>query len=433
MKNANKQVLNFYRYLPFIGLGALTLLLMLVFKFNDSSTDAIKQGKDAILGFYTENLKPLFFKTDFTNEDVFNFAMYSHIPVDKEQNKVLEIGEDSGGSKYFQVKPALYDPGTKNSEKFEKYLQLDPAKKEKFNEMLESYKNDLYSAVLYNDNNTYAVNPNIDLLRKTIAADIYNFARENSPKRSQILSQNNFGNIAKNVSELRKRVESNSDNQYSNFIFFGPDTIFTGACDVDRSSLKAEAQAYASRANTSATASASASASTGSASSVSRVSSVETPYIKALPRPATPGKFEMAVFENGSKVVIPEDIYVDNFIGNINSFDFNLDSLSSAIKNFTFNITSDSSNYMRFKLNESDEDGDINFSMDFNIHGIDDLVNAAASVADGDNFGKWNNLGIAFDSLINDMQIDVNDSLVIIRNKGMNIRIEKPVKEKNSK
>ncbi|GJQ64279.1 MAG: hypothetical protein SCALA702_33320 [Melioribacteraceae bacterium] len=431
MDSAKKRVSKYYKYLPFAGLFALTAILMIVFKTSDSTNDAFRQGKDAIIGFYTNNLIPIFDKNEITDEDIFNLAVNSRIPVDKEQNRILKIGEDQNGSKSFQVKPGEYVPGTNNLKRFEKFLQLDEKQSEELNSLLESYREELYSMILQNENNTFAVDPNIEILRKSIAAELYQFAIKNNSDRTRYLDYDRKEDITRKLAQLKSTLADTEKRNKTNFIFFGPDTIFSQECDVDKDEMKKLARANAV-----------ATAKGGSASATATSSSSSSKGIRVLTKPEVPtvkpadnfSGLNMAVFEDDSKVIIPRGVFVDNFIGENNSLNFSLDSLSNTIKSFTFSLTSDSSNYMKFEIGENGDN--YNFKMDFDAFDINEIVEAASEIANDADVEKWENFGAAFDSMMINMNIEDNDSSFFINTNGFKFKInkkekkEKPDKEK---
>ena len=86
------------KYLPAVGLTALTILLMIFFKMNSNKGAKIfEEGKVLLADFYIQNLKPLFYDSPISREDVFEFAVNSQIPIDKNDNKSLQIGTDNTG------------------------------------------------------------------------------------------------------------------------------------------------------------------------------------------------------------------------------------------------------------------------------------------------------------------------------------------------
>ena len=99
--------LNFKKWLPISALTLITLGLMAILKFNPNLIDnLVEQQKSNIAGFYKENLKPLLYAANLTNEDIFNFALYQELPLDSANQQVLKLGYDSAGTEYFEIKNA---------------------------------------------------------------------------------------------------------------------------------------------------------------------------------------------------------------------------------------------------------------------------------------------------------------------------------------
>ena len=80
----NSTKLKFKKWTPAIGFGLLAICLMLVLKFNPGILDRLLESqKTKIAGFYQQNLRPLLYTANLTNEDIFNFAFYKQLPLDK--------------------------------------------------------------------------------------------------------------------------------------------------------------------------------------------------------------------------------------------------------------------------------------------------------------------------------------------------------------
>jgi anti-sigma factor RsiW len=85
----------FRRWIPAISFTALAILLMVFLKFHPGALDRlVEQQKVNLAGFYQENLRPLFFASDLSNEDVFNFAFSKQLPLDKSNGQYLKLGYD---------------------------------------------------------------------------------------------------------------------------------------------------------------------------------------------------------------------------------------------------------------------------------------------------------------------------------------------------
>ena len=223
----------FKKYLPYIFLALLTIALMLFFKHNKKGISKILEaGKNNLMAL-AQNLKPLLFRTELTNEDVFNFALYQSLPIDKEKTKVLSIRSDEISNNIYEIRPATYNTSTKNYETFVKYLALNENQKASADSILDSYKKEIYSSVLANEKNTYAVNPKILDLQKAVLADLVSFAHnvnaEKSnklfPKSFEIYDRTKFSSLSHNVKELPA-------NEY---ILISPDTVAKTFFDWDKS------------------------------------------------------------------------------------------------------------------------------------------------------------------------------------------------------
>ncbi len=93
------------KWSPAIGLAFTTIIIMVVLKSNpEIFNNLIEQQKSNITGFYKENLQPLLFAADLNNEDIFNFAMYKQLPLDKDDRQILHIDYDNTGKEFFEIK-----------------------------------------------------------------------------------------------------------------------------------------------------------------------------------------------------------------------------------------------------------------------------------------------------------------------------------------
>lgn len=227
------------RYLPVAALILVTLALMIYFKTNKRNiSKIIEEGKRNLVSFYSANLKPLLFKTEISNEDVFNFALYQNLPIDKENNKVLVVSNQPSGEDVYELKPAEIKTNTDNYGKFTQFLDLTDREKYIADSILASYKNEIYSSVLMNDNNTIAVSPKLAAIQQAAFADIVAFAQTvNRTKADELFRvQHNFSKD-RNVYNMISEVKHSPDN---NFIFITPDTIFQSQIQTDMHQLKIE-------------------------------------------------------------------------------------------------------------------------------------------------------------------------------------------------
>lgn len=240
--NLNRKGLLFERFRKWIPAFSFTLLavvLMVFLKFNPGVIDElVQQQKTNLAGFYQENLRPLFFASDLSNEDVFNFAFSKQLPLDKSKGQYLKLGYDQGGKEFFEIKTADNKIPVNNLDKFIATLKLNQKQKQQVDSILESYAEDLQTQVLVNDKNTVAINPNLWNYNKAIVADIMSFARDaNSAEFNKIVPAGYFTYNNPDVRTIVNKVKDNKEDQY---IFFTPDTIFTEKYQFDKQKFREE-------------------------------------------------------------------------------------------------------------------------------------------------------------------------------------------------
>ncbi len=225
------------KYLPVIPIVLLTLLLMILFRYNKENIGKlIQQGKKDLISFYMENLQPIFLSSQITNEDVFNFALYNTIPVNKSNNEILLITEEKNGKKEYQIKNIPYDKHTSNYESFAKYFDLTEDEKNVIDSILNSYKKEISISILMNDKNTLAINPRLGELQKILIADLTYYLMKLKRINFDEMFKNNFLIRDKiNLSELISLKRKIPNNEY---IFITPDTIFKYTYEIDTSKLK---------------------------------------------------------------------------------------------------------------------------------------------------------------------------------------------------
>ncbi len=214
---------NFKKFLPYIILFLLTIALMFFFKYNKRDISRIiEAGKNNLLSV-VKNLKPLLFETEINNEDVFNFALYQSIPLDKEKNKILLISKDEPDNNIYEIKPAYYNQQTKNYDTFTKLLGLNEKQKAEADSILSSYKKEIYSSVFVNDKSTIAVNPGLPVLQQAVLADLISFAQKIDETRFKELFPNDYKFYNnKKISNMIVSAKQIPNNEY---ILISPDTV----------------------------------------------------------------------------------------------------------------------------------------------------------------------------------------------------------------
>ncbi len=227
------------KWIPAIGVTFLTAALMITLKVNpDLIKNVIEEQSSNLVNLYKENLQPLLYAANLTNEDIFNFAFYSELPLDETNQHYLRLGYDPNGAEYFEIKKSDSQIKEKNFEKFVQALDLNELQRKEMDSIINSYSDELMAQVLVSDKNTVAINPNLWNYQKAIAADILAFAKSknvgvyNNIIPSGIRPPENI-QLAKFVRELRPSREDR-------YIFFTPDSIFTDTFVFDDKAFRKE-------------------------------------------------------------------------------------------------------------------------------------------------------------------------------------------------
>lgn len=215
---------------PAIGLAFATVLVMVVLQSNPAIfKDLIEQQKSNITGFYKENLQPLLFAADLNNEDIFNFAMYKQLPLDKENNHILQLGYDTTGSKYFEIKNNELNNVQNNLEKFIVALDLDKRERNEIDSIMKEYADELEAQVLVNENSTVALNANLWNYQRAIQSDLMAFAEKSNWNEFKkfvphTVSYSSNPSMVHAVNEVRS-------SRNKNYIILTPDSIFSEPLD----------------------------------------------------------------------------------------------------------------------------------------------------------------------------------------------------------
>jgi hypothetical protein len=220
------------KWSPAFGLAFTTIIIMVVLKSNPQIFDnLIEQQKSNIAGFYKENLQPLLFAADLNKEDIFNFAMYKQLPLDKDDKQILHIDYDKAGKEFFEIKSVDPSQEENNFEKFVVALNLDEIEKKQIDSIMNQYAEELEAQVLINKNNTVAINSNLWNYQRAIQTDLLAFAEKSNWQEFQKLvpktvSYNNSRDVVLAVNEVR-------NTQNKNYIFLTSDSVFSEPMEYD--------------------------------------------------------------------------------------------------------------------------------------------------------------------------------------------------------
>ena len=146
----------FLKYSPVFSLIIVTLGVMTLLKFNPGFINDIWESqKSNIAGFYKENLQPLLYASNVSNEDLFNFAFNQELPLDKKQNQYLVLSYDDSGKEIVQIKTLKNVDPTQSYDQFIKALELNPGEKLRVDSVIRSYAEAIEPQVLVNENNNH--------------------------------------------------------------------------------------------------------------------------------------------------------------------------------------------------------------------------------------------------------------------------------------
>jgi hypothetical protein len=214
------------KWSPAIVVAFTTIIIMFVLKSNpELFNNLIEQQQSNITGFYKENLEPLLFAADLNKEDIFNFAMYKQLPLNKDDRQILYIDYDKAGKEFFEIKNGEPKQDENNFEKFIVALNLDEVEKKQIDSIMIQYAEELEAQVLINNNNTVAINSNLWNYQRAIQSDLLAFAEKSNWQEFQKLvpktvSYNNSRDVVLAANEMR-----NTRNK--NYIFLTSDSVFS--------------------------------------------------------------------------------------------------------------------------------------------------------------------------------------------------------------
>lgn len=412
LKQGKLNRFNFKRWTPAIGIAIVTIALIVVFKINPNILNhIIEQQKSNIAGFYKENLQPLLFAADINNEDIFNFAVYQQLPLDKSNQQFLTLGNDPQGSEYFEINKKNKVDEKNNFQNFVSVLKLNDNETKLIDSIIGSYSEQLSSLVLVNDKNSVAINPNIWNTRKAILADIITFsqahAKENFNKLvpAQLVNYDN-ASVNKWVSE-NKKVK---DNQY---IFFTPDSIFTETFEFDMNEFKKNMQKMEKEL---------AQMNKENKTIFQFKFDIDSSLTNLNKEHNWQKGFKVFVDSNSFHVKIPDV--------NFPSMDFpNFDSISSIISELTKNLVNVKPNFTQipfesrsfnFKIHSGDS---LKFKKyEFNL---DSLMNFRKGELDSLRTGNFHNFNFFNDSLQSAFKFFFNDSLMLMQNEELKKEMDK--------
>jgi|GEM_PF-316183 len=232
------------KYSPVAALTALTIALIFVFKFNSTDINKIIENqRGSLVELYSKNLRPILHSADISKEDIFNFAFYNKLPLDKQNGQYLSLGTAQNGNGIVEIKTASFYPQTNNLERFMSSLNLNANERKAVDSILEAYKEEIKPQILANNKNTIAINYNLWNLNKAIAADLMSFAKR-ANKSAFAAMMPGAGEIDK-IPAVNQMIQKVKNSQAKDtYIFITPDTIFSDQFKFDMASFPGKIEVH---------------------------------------------------------------------------------------------------------------------------------------------------------------------------------------------
>lgn len=216
-KNSATHIFN---YLPIIGISILTILLLIYFGSEQFDAPIHPKQNNFLSDLYAKTLKPIFSEEKLSKEDVLNFALYNNLPVDKQENKIIEIRENEIGSEVIEVRRAEIKESTDNYNKFVQKMELNDEQVKELDSILESFKDNISNTIFSDDASTLAVDSRIGLLHRILRTEILAFTtRVKSKKGIQ------YASAERPLDRFNRVIEKEKDKAVRDYIIFTPDTV----------------------------------------------------------------------------------------------------------------------------------------------------------------------------------------------------------------
>ena len=342
-------------FAPAYGLGILAIIVILLLKFNPNIlNNAFDSQNTNLAGLYSNNLKPLLFATDLSNEDIFNFAFYKQLPLDNNNNQYLQIGTDEAGKEYFEIKKNNFERRKNNLEKFSLALGLNEVQKNEVDSIIKAYADELQEQILVNDKNTLAVSQNLFDYNRALAADLLTFAAKANKNKFGKIMPAGLSFVSKNITPIViKEIRTKNSGSTHQFVFFNEDTIFTEPYTVNKQKLKAEIKYFKERAKKDSNIFKSYSVNIKIDSNISRIKTYK--YFKD----------SLVVLSDSNSYQIKVHVFPDLKIKlpNMDSLVIELDKARENFKEFSYSFPKNFPKFKgKFKFNLSDSTKEIEFN-----------------------------------------------------------------------
>ena len=380
--NNEKNNSSIKKYLPILSLTILTISLLIYFGFEQFDKSAETNKNNLLSDLYSKTLKPIFTSEQLTKEDVLNFALYNNLPVDKKENKILEVKDDLSGNEVIEVRKASIKENTDNYSKFVEKMHLNVDQKKELDELLEEFKQNITSTIFSDDQKTLAVDSRIGLLHRILRTEIFDFisrinAKENVDLVYTESTLKNFNRIIEN--EKNKSIRS--------YILFTPDTVLQSNAEFMRIEPHQP---------------------------IEKGESLAPPIIKVIQNKEivqNENDLTFKIDSNFIKVFLTDDFLEDLEIDNYNELKSVLDTSSSR---FEISIGVPDEEKMKLNISASIPDSIKEFHYEFNLNDFEEFISSSMQIPTNSQIEDWMEFGIKMDSLaikLHELHLDTLDNI----------------------
>ncbi len=389
------------KFTPAIIVAVCTIILMVFFKINPTVfSDLLKNQKDTISSFYKENLKPLFYAADISNEDIYNFAFFKRLPLDKNKKQFLELGSEPAGKEYFEIKNITEPVSQNNFNNFVKVLKLNNAQKHQVDSILSSYARQLGTQVLVNNRNTIAINPDLWSYNKALTAELISFAAKANRSLAEKVIPNSFKLVSnKSLAEVVNKIKNSKPS--NRYIFLTPDTVVYDTFVFDPAKIKSEISTLNNN--------------TRNGNSVSEEITIvlNNKVMKFTNKSFNDKHFSVYVDSNGCRVNLSDSQLPNISIPDFDSIATEIDRAAKGFRSFSFKFSTPNMRREEYHFRYDGSDSTKNFDYNVIIPKLDSLFRLNKSMPDiylKRFFG--NRFGFRPDSLQNFNNFFFNDSIM---------------------
>lgn len=232
---------------PAVAFATLAVALMITMRVNpDFFPNLFEEQRARITSIYEKNLQPILAYNGFTNDDVFNFAFNNVIPLDREKNRGLALEAGQAGFFTLESRDVGAEPAGMDRRRFAAAFELDDRELSALDSILESYSDDLASAILVGDEPGAYVNADLPATRAALQADILCFARDANPDAyRRVFRDAEFAEDPE--TRFRSIIEREQKRDRDNYFYVSDDSVYRVSLSVDVDSLLRDVRANAGK------------------------------------------------------------------------------------------------------------------------------------------------------------------------------------------